>query len=269
MDFYRHIFEKQMAAVEMPSNASISIWATHLLDLLFPERTVREFESYEDVPLAFEQSERELENLLRKTRACNSCNHQEVARDFFKALPDLYQLMCQDAEALIAGDPAAVDNREVVRTYPGFFAASIFRMAHQLHQSGVPLIPRILTEYAHSKTGIDIHPGAQIGHHLYIDHGTGLVVGETCVIGNYVKLYQGVTLGALSVDKIFSDTKRHPTIEDHVVIYSGATILGGETIVGHHAVIGGNVWLTNSVDPYTRVYHLANTKVIDSKPLTD
>jgi len=124
-----------------------------------------------------------------------------------------------------------------------------------------------LTEHAHSKTGIDIHPGATIGHHLHIDHGTGLVIGETCTIGNYVKLYQGVTLGALSVDKVFSNVKRHPTIGDHVIIYSGATILGGETHIGHHSVIGGNVWLTSSVEPYTTVYHQATSKFIDSKPI--
>ena len=127
----------------------------------------------------------------------------------------------------------------------------------------IPLIPRILTEHAHSKTGIDIHPGAEVGEYLYIDHGTGIVIGETARIGNNVKFYQGVTLGALSVDKSMASVKRHPTVEDNVVIYSGATILGGETVIGHNSVIGGNVWLTKSVPPYSTVYHESKSKVVE------
>ena len=141
----------------------------------------------------------------------------------------------------------------------------IYRIAHQLWKSGIPLIPRILTEHAHSITGIDIHPGAQIGEYMYIDHGTGIVIGETTIIGKHVKLYQSVTLGALSVEKSMSGTQRHPTIEDHVIIYAGATILGGQTIIGHHSIIGGNVWLTSSVEPHTTVYHQPQSKFIDSK----
>ncbi len=135
-------------------------------------------------------------------------------------------------------------------------------MAHGLHEEKVPLIPRILTEYAHSKTGIDIHPGAQIGQYFFMDHGTGIVIGETCVIGERVKIYQGVTLGALSVDKSMASTKRHPSIEDGVVIYSGATILGGDTVVGANSIIGGNVWLTRSVTANTKIYHQENQKII-------
>jgi serine O-acetyltransferase len=130
-----------------------------------------------------------------------------------------------------------------------------YRMAHILYELNVPLLPRVLTEFAHSRTGIDIHPGAEIGEYFFIDHGTGIVIGETSVIGQHVKLYQGVTLGALSVSKEMASQKRHPTVEDHVVIYSGATILGGETIIGHHSIIGGNVWITESVDPYSKIYH--------------
>jgi len=266
-DFYQHIYEQQLAVLEMPSNKKICGWATKILDVLFPERNSGEMKSVDDVKLAFEQFELELEQLLSKSKACGHCNHAQIAHQFFERIPALYELMCWDADALMDGDPAAQNKREVVRTYPGFFAICIFRMANELHRLGVPLIPRILTEHAHSKTGIDIHPGATIGHHLHIDHGTGLVIGETCTIGNYVKLYQGVTLGALSVDKVFSNVKRHPTIEDHVIIYSGATILGGETRIGHHSVIGGNVWLTSSVEPYTTVYHQATAKFIDSKPI--
>ncbi|MNQ96991.1 Serine acetyltransferase [compost metagenome] len=141
----------------------------------------------------------------------------------------------------------------------------MYRIAHALLKLDVPLIPRILTEYAHSQTGIDIHPGAEIGEYLYIDHGTGIVIGETTVIGNHVKLYQGVTLGALSVEKYMANIKRHPTIEDHVIIYSGATILGGETIIGDYSIIGGNVWLTKSVPSHSTVYHQSAIKVIETK----
>lgn len=151
--------------------------------------------------------------------------------------------------------PAAKNRDEVIRSYPGFYAISIYRIANLLHQLKVPFIPRILTEIGHSKTGIDIHPAATIGHHFFIDHGTGIVIGETTTIGDRVKLYQGVTLGALSVAKSMTATKRHPTIENDVVIYAGATILGGKTIIGHNSLIGGNVWLTESVPAHTTVYN--------------
>ena len=151
--------------------------------------------------------------------------------------------------------PAAISEFEVIRTYPGFFAISFYRLAHCLYEHRGPLLPRILTEYAHSKTGIDIHPAAQIDEYFHIDHGTGIVIGESCIIGKHVKLYQGVTLGALSVAKSMAFTKRHPTVEDYVVIYSGATILGGETVIGRNSIIGGNVWLTKSVLPDSTVYH--------------
>ncbi|MBK6785599.1 MAG: serine acetyltransferase [Saprospiraceae bacterium] len=159
-------------------------------------------------------------------------------------------------------DPAARSTYEVVRSYPGFFAIFTYRIGHQLQKSDVPLIPRILGEYAHSKTGIDIHPSATIGKSFFIDHGTGVVIGETAVIGNHVKIYQGVTLGALSVDKTMSGVKRHPTVGDHTIIYSGATILGGNTVIGRDCIIGGNVWLTTSVPDGTKVYHSADNKFV-------
>jgi len=265
-DFYNHLYQKQLEVQDMPSNKRIAEWAINVLHLLFPERNSKSFESVAEIKLAFEQAEVELFELLLKTKACSHCDNREVAAIFFTELPKIYNCMLTDAQAIMAGDPAARSIREVIRTYPGFTAICIYRIAHQLWLLGVPLIPRILTEHAHSKTGIDIHPGAKIGEYLYIDHGTGLVIGETCIIGNHVKLYQGVTLGALSVAKSMVDTQRHPIIEDYVIIYAGATILGGETVVGHHSIIGGNVWLTNSVEPYTTVYHLPNSKFIDSKP---
>lgn len=266
-NFYQHIYQKQLEVQDMPSNKRIASWATSLLHLLFPDRSSNSFKDVKEVQQAFENSEKELLELLVKTKACSSCDKQQIAQVFFRDLPNIYEVMLSDAEAIMQGDPAAHSLREVIRTYPGFTAICMYRTAHALLQLGVPLIPRILTEYAHSKTGIDINPGARIGDHLYIDHGTGLVIGETCIIGNHVKLYQGVTLGALSVAKDMVNTQRHPIIEDHVIIYAGATILGGDTVIGHHAIIGGNVWLTASVEPYTTVYHQPNSKFIDAKPI--
>jgi serine O-acetyltransferase len=177
---------------------------------------------------------------------------------FLEELPDLRRMLALDAQAAMDGDPAVKTLDEVIFCYPGLEAVTVFRLAHALHQLEVPLIPRMMTEWAHSKTGIDIHPGAKIGHHFFIDHGTGVVIGETCEIGNHVKLYQGVTLGALSfaIDgdgNLVRGHKRHPTIEDGVVIYANATVLGGETVIGHHSVIGSSVWLTRSLEPHTTV----------------
>jgi serine O-acetyltransferase len=183
---------------------------------------------------------------------------QQRAVEMLKRLPDLRMVLEEDVQAALEGDPAAKSYTEIIFCYPGLEAVSVYRIAHELLLLGVPLIPRMMTEHAHSKTGIDIHPGARIGRSFFIDHGTGVVIGETCDIGNHVKLYQGVTLGALSFPRdadgnIIRGMKRHPTLEDDVVVYANATILGGETVIGHHAVIGSNVWLTHGVDPYTVV----------------
>jgi serine O-acetyltransferase len=182
-----------------------------------------------------------------------------VTMEFIEALPKLRAVLSTDVKAAYRGDPAAVSYEDVILSYPCMEAITIYRAAHELWLKDVPLIPRIMTEYAHAKTGIDIHPGASIGTYFFIDHGTGVVIGETCEIGDNVKLYQGVTLGAKSFETDEKGTllrkKRHPNIEDNVIIYSGATILGGDTTVGHDSVIGGNVWLTNSVPPYSKVYN--------------
>jgi serine O-acetyltransferase len=187
----------------------------------------------------------------------------------FEAIPGIYKSLLLDAEAILKFDPAAQSIEEVLVAYPGFYATAIYRISHQLHTQGIKTLPRILSEYAHSKTGIDIHPGAEIGESFFIDHGTGIVIGETSIIGNNVKVYQGVTLGALNVAKSAASTKRHPTIEDHVIIYSGATILGGDTIIGHDCIIGGNVWLTYSVPPFSVVYHKSEIQVRDKNPLPE
>jgi serine O-acetyltransferase len=183
---------------------------------------------------------------------------QQKAIDMLKRLPDLRAVLELDVEAAFVGDPAAKSYHEIIFCYPGLEAITVYRLAHELLLLGVPLIPRMMTEFAHSKTGIDIHPGARIGTSFFIDHGTGVVIGETCDIGAHVKLYQGVTLGALSFPRdaagnIIRGMKRHPTLEDDVVVYANATILGGDTVIGHHSVIGSSVWLTHGVDPYTVV----------------
>lgn len=178
---------------------------------------------------------------------------ERTALSLIEELPEIRRKINLDAKAALEGDPAARSVEEVILSYPGLEAILVHRIANFLFKNGVPIIPRIMSEYVHGKTGIDIHPGAQIGESFFIDHGTGLVIGETCIIGNHVKVYQGVTLGALSVKKEMADKKRHPTIEDNVTIYPGATILGGSTVIGKGSIIGGNVWVIKTVPPGSTV----------------
>lgn len=180
---------------------------------------------------------------------------QEVSVRFFESIPQVRALVQTDVQAAYDGDPAASSKDEVIFCYPGLFAITVYRLAHVLYELQVPMLPRIMTEHAHSTTGIDIHPGATIGHHFFIDHGTGIVIGETTVIGNYVKIYQGVTLGGLTTrgGQSLRGKKRHPTIEDHVTIYAGASVLGGETVIGRESVIGSNAFITKSIAPCTTV----------------
>jgi len=190
---------------------------------------------------------------------------EQVTLELLKQLPELRRKIQLDVEAAFRGDPAAKSHEEVILAYPGLEAIAIHRFAHELWIRNIPLLPRMMSEYVHGKTGIDIHPGATIGDSFFIDHGTGVVIGETTIIGNNVKIYQGVTLGALSIRKELSNKKRHPTIEDEVTIYAGATILGGDTVIGKGSVIGGNVWITESVPPYSRVYNKPIEYVMTSK----
>ena len=202
----------------------------------------------------------------RTDRKLPAGSGEEVVLSLFRDVPELRRLINADVRAAYDGDPAATNVEEIVFSYPALEALVAYRVANRLWRAGVPMIPRIITEHAHSRTGIDINPGAQLGERLFIDHGTGVVIGETSVIGNDVKLYQGVTLGALSVPNRGELGKRHPTIEDRVTIYAGATILGGETIIGTGSVIGGNVWLTKSVPPGSRVFGRARGPEDDSIP---
>ena len=200
----------------------------------------------------------------------NMMKAEEITNEFLARLGHIMRMMDTDIQAIYEGDPAAKSRAEVILCYPGFYAISIYRFAHELYELGAPYIPRIMTEYAHEKTGIDINPGAKIGEYFCIDHGTGIVIGETAVIGNHVKLYQGVTIGAKSFEKDRDGNpvkggKRHPNIGNNVVIYANATILGGDTTIGDNCVIGGNVWLIDSLSPGSTVIHEREDTVLSSK----
>jgi len=255
--FLQKLYQSHQACPTCPSPAEVSQFFTKLLGTLFADFSHDSFSSLEEFETHLKALQGELEEMLKNVSAKKSLDPKKIANIFFESLPRIHQHLEHDVMAMFQGDPAAKSKAEVIRTYPGFYAIAAYRLAHELQSLGVEDIPRVITEHAHSKTGIDIHPASKIGEHFCIDHGTGIVIGETTVIGNHVKIYQGVTLGALSVDKGDAEKKRHPTIEDNVVIYAGATILGGETIIGHDSVIGGNVWLTRSVPAHSKIYYQA------------
>lgn len=261
----RRLFEEHRAAPPSPSPDEVRGWVNELLHLLFPELAGPRFRELEAFRARWARNRERLRALLAELDGSLPAPVDSLVEGFQAALPELRATLREDADAIYTGDPAAVDHAEVVRTYPGFLAIAVYRIAHHFHTLHVPVLPRVLTECAHARTGIDIHPGAVIGERFCIDHGTGIVVGETTTIGRNVKLYQGVTLGALSVRKDMARTKRHPTVEDGVVIYAGATILGGETVVGRGSMIGGSVWLLHSVPPNSRVYHDPDT-VVEEQP---
>ncbi|RXP60334.1 serine acetyltransferase [Lutibacter sp. HS1-25] len=223
------------------------------------------FDSKVSVETAVDQLERDFSEIFElacfdKSRPCNN-----VWNSFLEKLPVLLKKLNLDANACLNFDPASNSIEEVYIAYPGFFAIAIHRFSHELYNLKLPLIPRLMSEYAHRLTGVDIHPGATIGDSFFIDHATGIVIGETCIIKENVKIYQGVTLGALQVSKELKDKKRHPTVENNVIIYANATILGGETVIGANSIIGGNVWLTESVPVNTFVYHKPETKLKPKK----
>ena len=263
----------------LPSYDEIIAVAKNLKDILYPGYRHREGLHFGNITYHVgelidrlhdkltTQIGRALRHEDRVANDINACDEEEVdfeakgqamAISFLETIPQVRRSLAMDVQAAFDGDPACQNLDEIIFCYPGLDAITIFRLAHELYNLGVPFIPRMMTEWAHQQTGIDIHPGATIGTHFFIDHGTGVVIGETCHIGNHAKLYQGVTLGALSFDtdtdgKLVRGSKRHPTLEDRVVIYANATVLGGRTIIGHDSVIGSSVWLTRSVDPHTTV----------------
>lgn len=238
---------------DVPSKTGAVKFLDSMIALLFPETHGQKF-----LPDEIEYRWKDLQ--LQFARLINpvlpeGAERRDLIEGFFNEVPAIFEDLNTDADMYSKSDPASYSKEEVILSYPGFFAVMVHRFAHVIHRLGIPILPRILSEHAHSLTGIDIHPGATIGRNFYIDHGTGIVIGETCIIGNNVKLYQGVTLGATFVEKGLQGKKRHPEIGDNVIIYAGATVLGGDTVIGHDTVIGGNVWLTDSVPPCSKVYH--------------
>ena len=267
-DFINYLFQQNSKSFStFPNKELAEEFIDQLFEFLFLPKTIRHRQA-NDLVKDYEGLKSHFSSLVYDVLH-DGVQTQDITDHFFDSIPNLYKSLIKDAEAILEFDPAAKSVEEVIVAYPGFYATAVYRLSHQLYKLGVKILPRLFTEYAHSKTGIDIHPGATIGESFFIDHGTGIVIGQTTQIGNNVKIYQGVTLGALAVNKDQAETKRHPTIEDHVIIYSGATILGGETIVGHHSVIGGNVWLTNSVEPHSVVYHRSEVIVRDGSPFPE
>lgn len=251
----------------LPSRALTHLFADEVVDYLFPVEG--NFSFNEELHEEKAEKVRLILKGLLEPLHLPLLQAEEVADKFFASLPSVYDKLIADGELFLKSDPAAECIEEVILAYPGFYAIMVYRVAHELSVLNVPIIPRIITEYAHAKTGIDIHPGANIGFPFFIDHGTGVVVGQTATIGHNVRLYQGVTLGALAVRKEGQGLKRHPTIEDNVIIYAGSCILGGETVIGHDSVIGGNVWLTQSILPYSIVYHKSDIRIRDKSEMNE
>ncbi len=242
-----------------PLKRDVAAFADALLGILFPQLSDDALATPDDLAARLVLVRRDLRRLVEPLTDAPSAGH--VIAAFADGLPAVHAALLDDGEAILAGDPAAESLDEVVAAYPGFLAIAIHRIAHQLYLLAVPILPRLLAEVAHTRTGIDIHPGATIGRGFCIDHGTGIVVGETAIIGDNVKLYQGVTLGALSVVKSLAGQKRHPTIRDGVVIYANATVLGGDTVVGADTIIGGNVFVTSSVPSGSILYQTSRSRV--------
>ena len=247
-------------------SAEIAEWIDNLFLILFPEKALE----IEKIAMLWNQNKIDFDVILTKIGTNTSDESQEeIIESLYAAIPNLYDSLQQDAQALLNNDPAADSIQEIINSYPGFSAIAIYRVAHTIAQHKIGLLPRILTEYAHSKTGIDIHPNATIDVPFVIDHGTGIVIGESTIIGKNVHLYQGVTLGALQVDKNMEEKKRHPTVENNVVIYANATILGGSTVIGSHSVIGGNTFITRSVNPYSLVMQSNKNTIINQQVSND
>lgn len=250
----------------MPCKTHTNKFINDIIQLLFPLDVPRSADEY---LLRFRDAELQMRRLLNNLKVLLTQSPDQITHDFFNALEGIYDKLRMDADSIYKFDPAAASVQEVIHAYPGFFAISVYRISHQLVKQKAPVLPRMFSEYAHGRTGIDINPGANIGDSFFIDHGTGVVIGETTDIGNNVKIYQGVTLGALTVEKDLAATKRHPTLEDNVIIYAGSTVLGGKTVIGRDSVIGGNVWLTESVPPKSVVYHKSEIRIRSGKSFNE
>lgn len=253
---------------DIPSLVKAQNFADNIINFLFPFKADRRC-SLPLIELNLAQLQLDFKDLINPLENTLTKSVNEVTDEFFQKVPAIYESLMKDARMFFDFDPAAKSMESVILYYPGFYCISIYRLANVLYNLKIPFLPRMMSEYAHSKTGIDIHPGATIGDHFFIDHGTGIVIGETTIIGKNVKIYQGVTLGAAYVKKSMKGIKRHPTIEDNVIVYSGSSILGGDTVIGHDTIVGGNVWLTKSVPPFSVVYHESKVVIRDSKKFTE
>jgi len=250
--------------INLPAIQSVENFGDAVINFLFPVR-INQDGTVKTLSKRQEDLKADFLKLLDALQFCSSDKKQQLTEDFFTSLEVVFDKLVLDAKAVLDFDPAAKSVEEIINAYPGFYATAIYRISHEMNRLKIPFIPRILSEYAHKKTGIDIHPGASIGNSFFIDHGTGIVIGETAIIGNNVKIYQGVTLGSLQVSKKDANTKRHPTVKDNVIIYAGATVLGGTTTIGKNSVIGGNVWLTKSVPSYSVVVSTFEISIKNSK----
>lgn len=268
-DFYQNLYKK----IETKESFSIDItrvdeFMEDLLRLFFPERCTSKVKNSEEMKNALNACLKDLKTLLCKTPGFVDEGCEGILNKFINYLPSLIESLRSDVEFIASHDPAAESVAEVIVCYPGFYGIYAHRLAHFFYQHNVRILPRLISESAHSLTGIDIHPGATIGCPFLIDHGTGVVIGETTVIGRRVRLFQSVTLGALSLDNVDPQIKRHPTVGDDCIIYANATILGGDTHIGEGSVIGGSVWLTESVPPHSKVYHTPIIKVRNKKKVS-
>ncbi|MFO7658107.1 MAG: serine O-acetyltransferase EpsC [Bacteroidales bacterium] len=253
---------------DIPSLVKAQNFADNIINFLFPFKADRRC-SLPLIELNLAQLQLDFKDLINPLEPTLEKDVNEVTDEFFQEVPVIYESLIKDARMFFDFDPAAKSMESVILYYPGFYCIAIYRLANVLYNFKIPFLPRMMSEYAHSKTGIDIHPGASIGEHFFIDHGTGIVIGESTIIGKNVKIYQGVTLGAAYVKKSMKGIKRHPTIEDNVIIYSGSSILGGDTVIGHDTIVGGNVWLTKSVPPFSVVYHESKVVIRDSKKFSE
>ena len=255
--FFEQLLAEHQICETCPSPEEVALFFRDLMGLLYLDFAKKKFATQDALKEEFQSLKTHFKELLNRNPMNAILGTDRICDQFFDQVPGIYDLLNKDIMAIYEGDPACTSRREVIRSYPGFYAIAAYRMAHAMHSLKIEDLPRIITEHAHSKTGVDIHPGAVIGPSFCIDHGTGIVIGETAEIHENVKIYQGVTLGALSVQKSDADTKRHPTIERNCILYAGSTILGGNTVIGENSIIGGNVWITRSVPANSKIYYQA------------
>ena len=256
IDLLRETHAAEWAAT--PPTQDASAWLNDLVQFLFPSNNLPKQSSYEGI---LKKNQIDLENILLSYLDSKEIDIEGIVNSFYSSLETIYKNLRLDANKIYEYDPAATSVDEVIVSYPGFYAITVYRIANRLAQLQIPILPRIISEFAHGKTGIDIHPNATIGVPFMMDHGTGIVIGATSVIGKNVSIYQGVTLGALQVTKELSHVKRHPTVEDNVIIYARTTILGGNTIIGANSIIGGSVFLTKSIQPNSEVYNTHQLRI--------